>query len=212
MNHYQTITSRFFAPRAQKNDQTAGGKVPGFCPFGGEDLHFVLPVVAECVFRASANRWRAGPGYAARTLERLRSSSLATKTFHFSMPSRFPACRSTARSSSSSRPVTRDFGCGLNFLNLKRKRAYGRRAKSRLLSAETIRQPRDRLRGQPQERQHSAAAGGTRDRLPPARGAKYLARGIVTRRAETHQDRGSGSAANRARPTARPAVHVMMRK
>jgi hypothetical protein len=37
--------------------------------------------------------------------------------------------------------------------------------------AETIRQRRDRLRGQPQEGQHSAAAGGTQDRLPPARGA-----------------------------------------
>jgi hypothetical protein len=37
--------------------------------------------------------------------------------------------------------------------------------------AEPIRQPRDRLKGQPQERQHSAAAGGTRDRLPPARGS-----------------------------------------
>ena len=37
-------------------------------------------------------------------------------------------------------------------------------------AAETIRQPRDRLKGQPQERQHSAAVGGTRDRPPPARG------------------------------------------
>ena len=37
--------------------------------------------------------------------------------------------------------------------------------------AETIRQPRDRLKGQPQERQHSAAEGGTRDRPPPARGS-----------------------------------------
>ena len=43
--------------------------------------------------------------------------------------------------------------------------------------AQTIRQPRDRLRGQPQERQHSAAGGGTRDRLPPARGA-VLASGM----------------------------------
>jgi|SRR5579883_1307917 len=34
--------------------------------------------------------------------------------------------------------------------------------------AETTRGSRDRLRGQPQERQHSAAEGGTRDRLPPA--------------------------------------------
>jgi hypothetical protein len=46
-------------------------------------------------------------------------------------------------------------------------------------AAETIRQPRDRLRGQPQEREHSDAAGGTRDRLPPARGS-ISARGIVT--------------------------------
>src|ERR1700733_9144450 len=38
--------------------------------------------------------------------------------------------------------------------------------------AETIRQPRDRLKRHPQERQHSAAVcGGTRDRVPPARGA-----------------------------------------
>ena len=51
--------------------------------------------------------------------------------------------------------------------------------------AETIRQHRDRLKGQPQEREHSDAEGGTRDRLPPARGTLSLARGIVTRRAET---------------------------
>jgi hypothetical protein len=50
-------------------------------------------------------------------------------------------------------------------------------------AAQAIRQPRDRLRGQPQERQHSAAEGGTRDRLPPARGSLLVARGIVTRRA-----------------------------
>ena len=43
--------------------------------------------------------------------------------------------------------------------------------------AETIRQPRDRLKGQPQERQHSAAAGGTQDRLPPARGSLFLREG-----------------------------------
>jgi hypothetical protein len=36
--------------------------------------------------------------------------------------------------------------------------------------AKTIRQPRDRLKGLPQEREHSDAAGGTRDRPPPARG------------------------------------------
>jgi hypothetical protein len=41
-------------------------------------------------------------------------------------------------------------------------------------NAQTIRQPRDRNLGQPQERQHSDAAGGTRDRLPPARGALGL--------------------------------------
>lgn len=39
--------------------------------------------------------------------------------------------------------------------------------------AETIRQPRDRLKEQPQERQHRAAKGGTRDRLLPARGATF---------------------------------------
>jgi hypothetical protein len=43
-------------------------------------------------------------------------------------------------------------------------------------AAEAIRQPRDRLKRQPQERQHSAAGfGGTRDRLPPARGDEPLA-------------------------------------
>jgi len=51
--------------------------------------------------------------------------------------------------------------------------------------AKTIRQPRDRLKGQPQEREHSDAAGGTRDRLPPARGADCLARGIEARRVES---------------------------
>ena len=35
-------------------------------------------------------------------------------------------------------------------------------------NCETIRQSRDRLTGQPQERQHSAAEGGTRDRVRPA--------------------------------------------
>jgi len=39
-----------------------------------------------------------------------------------------------------------------------------------------IRGPRDRLRGQPQERQHSAAEGGTRDRLPPASGTRGTSR------------------------------------
>jgi hypothetical protein len=40
--------------------------------------------------------------------------------------------------------------------------------------AQVIRQPRDRLTKQPQERQHSAAAGGTRDRLRPASGSIEL--------------------------------------
>jgi hypothetical protein len=44
-------------------------------------------------------------------------------------------------------------------------------------AAETIHQPRDRLRGHPQEGQHSAAVfGGTRDRVPPASGSESLAR------------------------------------
>jgi len=51
-----------------------------------------------------------------------------------------------------------------------------------LTRAQTIRQPRERLKGQPQERQHSDGEAGTRDRLPPARGAVHIARGIVTER------------------------------
>ena len=52
-------------------------------------------------------------------------------------------------------------------------------------AAETIRRPRDRLKGQPQERQHSAAAGGTRNRLPPARGTIWKRDGARPK-AETH--------------------------
>lgn len=47
----------------------------------------------------------------------------------------------------------------------------------RMANARAIRQPRDRLTGQPPERQHSARGArysegdaGTRNRLPPARG------------------------------------------
>jgi hypothetical protein len=42
--------------------------------------------------------------------------------------------------------------------------------------AETTRGSRDRLNGQPLERQHSAAEGGTRDRLPPASDSKATSR------------------------------------
>jgi hypothetical protein len=70
------------------------------------------------------------------------------------------------------------------------------------VTTKSIRQPRDRLTGQPQERQHSAAVGGARDRLPPARGAIYFfARTIVTRRAE----KGSRSA-SRSLSEARGAI------
>jgi hypothetical protein len=58
--------------------------------------------------------------------------------------------------------------------------AFSERGRLRRSETKASRQSR-----QPQERQHSAAEGGTRDRLPPARGALSLARGIVTRRAET---------------------------
>ena len=53
-------------------------------------------------------------------------------------------------------------------------------------SANAIRQPRDRLRGQPQERQHSAAR--RRDAGPTAgrRGVPYDASGMKAPRAETH--------------------------
>jgi hypothetical protein len=56
------------------------------------------------------------------------------------------------------------------------RRAYGRAPKGK--SARPFSSPGDRLTGQPQEGQYSAAVlGGTRDRLPPAGGAEYLARG-----------------------------------
>src|SRR3984957_6061662 len=42
--------------------------------------------------------------------------------------------------------------------------------------AETTRESRDRLKRQPQERQHSAAEGGTRDRLPPASDSRATSR------------------------------------
>jgi hypothetical protein len=42
--------------------------------------------------------------------------------------------------------------------------------------AETTRGSRDRLKGQPQERQHSAAEGGTRDRLPPGSDSRATSR------------------------------------
>lgn len=54
--------------------------------------------------------------------------------------------------------------------------------------------PKARLAAHPQERQHSAAEGGTRDRVRPAgalhmRRLRRLASGIVTRRAETRLPR-----------------------
>ncbi len=48
-------------------------------------------------------------------------------------------------------------------------------------------QPRDRLKGQPQEGQHSAADfGGTPDRLPPARG-RDRSRTAETLRGSVHE-------------------------
>jgi hypothetical protein len=44
--------------------------------------------------------------------------------------------------------------------------------------AETTRGSRDRLKGQPQERQHSAAEAGTRDRLPPASDSRATSRRV----------------------------------
>ena len=72
---------------------------------------------------------------------------------------------------------------------------------------EPIRQPRDRLIEQPQEREHSDAESGTRDRLLPA-GAPQPREGIVTARPRRRSrlrdlDGGSVSRANRARPEGR---------
>ena len=57
--------------------------------------------------------------------------------------------------------------------------AYGRS------EAETIRQPRDRLKGQPQERQHSAAARRDAGPTAPGEGCCRLRHGMEARRAET---------------------------
>jgi len=56
------------------------------------------------------------------------------------------------------------------------------------LRSDAIRQPGDRLKGQPQERQHSAAK---RDAGPTAPGAGHnIARGIVTEWPRRHAARG----------------------
>ena len=68
--------------------------------------------------------------------------------------------------------------------------------------AATIRQPRDRLTGQPQERQHSAAKGGTRDRLPPARGSIFTCARDRHRPAETRRGSGRSLEPGSAKPNA----------
>jgi hypothetical protein len=72
-------------------------------------------------------------------------------------------------------------------------------------AATATRRRRDRLKGQPQERQHSAAV--RRDAGPTAPGEVFMssARGIVTRRAETV---GSASAANKPRSASRTRTAV----
>ncbi len=57
------------------------------------------------------------------------------------------------------------------FFNSEKKRMGG-------ALAETTRGSRDRLEGQPQERQHSAAEGGTRDRRPPASDSRAISRRV----------------------------------
>ena len=47
-------------------------------------------------------------------------------------------------------------------------------------TAKITRVSRDRLKRQPQERQHSAAEGGTRDRLPPASNSRQLHDALVS--------------------------------
>jgi hypothetical protein len=69
---------------------------------------------------------------------------------------------------------------------------------------------RDRLRGHPQEGQHSAVTSlgdGTRDRMPPGE-EHNIARGIVTRRAETRC--GSESEASRARSVRTRAYYFLI--
>jgi len=56
--------------------------------------------------------------------------------------------------------------------------AFSERGRLRRSEAKASRQSRDRLKGQPQERQHSAAEGGTRDRLPPASDSRATSRSV----------------------------------
>jgi hypothetical protein len=56
--------------------------------------------------------------------------------------------------------------------------AFSERGRLRRSEAKASRQSRDRLKGQPQERQHSAAEGGTRDRLPPASDSRATSRRV----------------------------------
>lgn len=74
---------------------------------------------------------------------------------------------------------------------------------------ETVRQPRNRLTGQPQERQHSGGEGAPRERLPPARGAVFLARGIVTEGRDAIPLAGSRAArgAERVEPSPEGALN-----
>jgi hypothetical protein len=87
----------------------------------------------------------------------------------------------------------------------KRIRAHGRAPKGKI--GETIRQPRDRLIWQPEERQHSGAKGG-RGTDCLRRGVPYFLRAGSSPEDETRLPvfgicRGSASAANRARPEGR---------
>ena len=63
---------------------------------------------------------------------------------------------------------------GRSPIEAKRKRAYQATAQRRPFAS-----PETGLIRQPQERQHSAANGGTRNRLPPARGAASCMRSVI---------------------------------
>lgn len=68
-------------------------------------------------------------------------------------------------------------------------------------AAETVRQPQGRLRGQLQRVSIAPPLGGTRDRLPPARGA-VSASGIEAGMAETRSGWVHESPAQKKTPTA----------
>ena len=90
--------------------------------------------------------------------------------------------------------------------------AHGRAPQGTI--SETIRQPRDRLKGSRRSVSIAPPTGGTRDRLPPARGAIILREGSSPNGRDANPGYGSSAAArlseaSRARPEGRARASDM---